>query len=52
MYVLSDAASGWAVGVQLQACSVIPTTTRGADYAHPITASPPGFENLAASLVL
>ena len=30
--------------------SVNPITTRGVDYAHPITASPPGFEKLAASL--
>ena len=30
--------------------SVNPFTTRGADYAHHITASPPGFENPAASL--
>ena len=30
--------------------SVNPITTRRADYAHPITASPPKFENLAASL--
>ena len=30
--------------------SINPITTRGADYAHHITASPPGFENLAASL--
>ena len=29
--------------------SVNPITTRGADYAHHITASPPGFENPAAS---
>jgi len=27
-----------------------PITTRGADYAHHITASPPGFEIPAASL--
>ena len=32
------------------ASSVNPITTRGTDYGHPITASPPGFENLAASL--
>ena len=31
--------------------SVNPITTRGADYAHHITASPPGFENPAASLL-
>ena len=30
--------------------SVNPITTRGADFAHHITASPPGFENPAASL--
>ena len=30
--------------------SVNPITTRGADYAHHITASPPGFENPATSL--
>ena len=30
--------------------SVNPITTRGADYAHHITVSPPGFENPAASL--
>ena len=30
--------------------SVNPITIRGADYAHHITASPPGFENPAASL--
>ena len=29
---------------------VNPITTRGADYTHHITASPPGFENPAASL--
>ena len=31
--------------------SVNPITTRGADSAQRITASPPGFENLAAALV-
>ena len=30
--------------------SVNPITIRGADYAHHITASPPGFENPAAAL--
>ena len=30
--------------------SVNPITTRGADFVHHITASPPGFENPAASL--
>ena len=31
--------------------SVNPITTRGADYAHHITASPPGFEIPAATLI-
>ena len=30
--------------------SVNPSKTRGVDYAHHITASPPGFENPAAAL--
>ena len=30
--------------------TVKPIQTRGADYAHPITDSPPGFEHLTASL--
>ena len=50
----SDAASGWA-GLALAhpefGVSVNPIPTRGADYTHRITACPPGFENLAASLV-
>ena len=49
----SDAASGWAgwaLAYPEFGSSVNPTTTRGADYAHHITASPPGFENSAASL--
>ena len=37
------------VGGQLGS-SVNLITTRGADYAYHITASPPGFENAAASL--
>ena len=49
----SDATSGWA-GWALAHPEferlVNPITTRGADYAHHITASPPGFENPAASL--
>ena len=45
----SDAASGWAAHPEF-GCSVNPIPTRGADYAHHITACPPGFENLAASL--
>ena len=50
----SDAASGWAGWALTHpefGSSVSPITTRGADYAHHITASPPGFENPAASLV-
>ena len=49
----SDAASGWegwALAHPKFGRSVNPITTRGADYAHFITASPPGFENPAASL--
>ena len=54
----SDAASkwaglkaGWALAHPEFGSSVNPITTRGADYAHHITASPPGFENPAASLL-
>ena len=49
----SDATSGWArwaLALPEFGSSVNPITTRGADYAHPIAASPPGFEKLAASL--
>ena len=49
----SDAARGWAGWVLAHlefGSSVNPITTRGADYGQRITASPPGFENLAASL--
>ena len=48
-----DAASGWAGWALAHpelGSSVNPITTRGADYAHHITASPPGIENPAASL--
>ena len=49
----SDAVSGWA-GLALAhpefGVSVNAIPTRGADYAHRITACPPGFENLTASL--
>ena len=51
--VVSDAASGWAGWALAHpefGSLVNPITTRGADYAHQITASPPGFENPAASL--
>ena len=47
----SDAASrwaGWALAHPEFGPLVNPITTRGADYAHHITASPPGFENPAA----
>ena len=43
----SDVVSGWA-GWAFS--SVNPTPSRGADYAHHNTASPPGFENPAAAL--
>ena len=49
----SDAASGWAGWALAHpefGSSVNPITTRGADYAHHITACPPGFENLTVSL--
>ena len=53
-YILcSDAVSGWPGWALAQPefrSSVNPITTRGADYAHHINASPPGFENPAASL--
>ena len=42
--------AGWALAHLEFGSSVSPITTRGADYAHHITASPPGFENPAASL--
>ena len=50
---LSAAASGWAGWALAHpeiGSSVNPITTRGADYAHHITARSPEFENLAASL--
>ena len=52
--LFSDAASGWAgwaLGHLEFGKSVNPITTRRADYAHHITASPPGFEKPAASLL-
>ena len=42
--------SGWALAHPEFGSSVNPITTRGADYAHLITAISPGFENPAASL--
>ena len=49
----SAAASGWAGWALAHlefGSSVNRITSRGADYVHHITASPPGFENPAASL--
>ena len=43
--------AGWALAHPEFGSSVNPITTRGADYAHHITASPPGFENPAAALI-
>ena len=44
--------AGWALAHPEFGSSVNPIKTRGADYAHPITASPSRFENLAASLLI
>ena len=43
--------AGWALAHPEFGSSVNPITTRGADYTHPITASPPGLENLVAALL-
>ena len=43
--------AGWALAHPEFGSLVNPITTRGADYAHHITASPPGFENPAAALL-
>ena len=54
MFPYGAAASGWAGWALAHpefGSSVNAITTRGADYAHHITASPPGFENRAASLL-
>ena len=54
-YILhSDVASGWvwwALAHPEFGSSFDPITTRETDYAHLITASPPGLENPAASLL-
>ena len=54
MYSMASAAAsgwaGWALAHPEFWSSVNPITTRGTDYAHCNTASPPEFENLAASL--
>ena len=44
--------AGWALAHLELGSSVNPITAREADYAHHITASPPGFEYPAASLLL
>ena len=53
--LLVSAAASWWAGCALAhpefGSSVNPITTRGADYAQRITASSPGFENLAAALL-
>ena len=52
--IYSAAASGWAGWALAHpefGSSVNPISTRGADYAHHSTASPPGFENPAAALL-
>ena len=41
--------AGWALAHPEFGSLVNPITTRGADYAHHITASPPGFENPATA---
>jgi hypothetical protein len=52
MYFSASASgwAGWALAHLEFGSSVNPITTRGADYAQHITAGPPRFENLAASL--
>ena len=56
MYILFSAAAsgwaGWALAHPEFGSSFNPITTRGADYAHHIAASPPGFENPAAALYI
>ena len=47
---ISVQCAGWALAHPEFGSSVNPITTRGADYAQCITASPPGFENLVAAL--
>ena len=55
MMVQSSAAAsgwaGWALAHPEFGSSVKPITTKGADYALNITASPPQFENPEASLI-
>ena len=51
MVACSDAVIGWTLAHSEIGVSVNPIPTRGANYAHCITACPPAFENLTASLV-
>jgi hypothetical protein len=49
---LSETGGGRAMALSDFDRSFKPISTRGTDYAHYITAYPPGFENLTASLSL
>ena len=54
MYI-SDVVSGWAEWALAHPYfgrSVNPSPTKGTDYAHHITSSPPGFKNLTKSLIV
>ena len=44
--------AGWALAHPEFGSSANPIPTRGADYAHHITACPPAFENLTVSMSL
>ena len=44
--------AGWTLAHPECEAPVNPTPTKRADYAHRITACPPGFENLTTSLLL
>jgi hypothetical protein len=46
----SDAASGWALTTRNLGVQLTLFQPEGTDYAHHITACPPGFENLTAYL--
>ena len=48
----SDAVSGWAGWALAHLEFVYPIPIRGADHAHHITARPPGYEILTASLIM
>ena len=57
MSYISDAVGGWvgwilALPKFVSSVSPIPTRGGGADYVHHITACPPGFEILTASLYM